>query len=75
MREIKNPINSMFIGFCCFSVSFDFIFAERKGLTPSSQYLDIIDVTAPTITRVTHRVTELFSIDFNELCSTNIVII
>ena len=75
MREIKNPINSMFIGFCCFLVCFDFVFAERKGLTPSSQYLVIIDFTAPLIARVTYRVTELFYFDFNELCSTNIVII
>ncbi len=34
---------------------------ERKGLEPTSQYLDIIDVTTPTITRVTYRVTELFN--------------
>jgi len=49
--------------------------AERKGLTPTSQHLAIIDFTVPSITRVTHRVTELFYSDFNELCITNIAII
>ena len=46
--------------------------ASRKGLESSPQYLDIIDITAPTITRVTYRVTELFCFDFDELCSTKI---
>ena len=44
-----------------------------KGLTPKSQNPDIIDVTAPTITRVTHRVAELFYIDFDELCLPNLL--
>jgi hypothetical protein len=46
---------------------------ERKGLEPYSQYLDIINITTPTITRVTHRVTELFYFDSNELCIANII--
>ena len=39
------------------------------GLEPTFQYLDI---TAPNITRVTYRVTELICLDFYELCVTNI---
>jgi len=47
-------------------------YTERKGLTSSSKYLNIIGITVPTITRVTYSLTELFSIDFDELCIANI---